>query len=127
MGVSRMDREPEKVHIRGKISEREGLTRQPSLLHGPETGIEYIRSKLVFNIFDEYANILKDIHSTRFSGSRKIMEPMTRRTPPQVDPNPPSSPLSKLDSLIPLHVKRRRRRRGLDSIKHTVENEMVYY
>ena len=26
-----MDREPDKLHIRGKISEREGLTRQPSL------------------------------------------------------------------------------------------------
>jgi hypothetical protein len=31
----RMDRESKKLHIRSKISERAGLTRQPSLLQGP--------------------------------------------------------------------------------------------
>ncbi len=38
---------------------------------------------------------------------------MTRWTPPQADPYPPSSPLSKLDSLIIFGVKRGRRRREL--------------
>jgi hypothetical protein len=33
-------------------------------------------------------------------GAQKIMTTMTRWTPPQVDPYPPSSPLSKLASLI---------------------------
>jgi hypothetical protein len=32
----------------------------------PQAGIESIRSKLVFKIFDEHANILKDMYSTRF-------------------------------------------------------------
>jgi hypothetical protein len=49
-------------------------------------------------------------------GARKIMATMTRWTPPQADPYPPSSPLSKLGSLITLGAKRRRRRKGLASI-----------
>ena len=34
----------------------------------PEEDIESIRSKLALKIFDEYANILKDMYSTRFNG-----------------------------------------------------------
>ena len=34
----------------------------------PQAGIESIRSKLAFKIFDEYANILKGMCSTRFNG-----------------------------------------------------------
>ena len=51
-------------------------------------------------------------------GVLEILAPMTRRTPPQADPCPPSSPLSKLGSLITLGAKRTRiiGRRGLDSI-----------
>jgi hypothetical protein len=37
----------------------------------PQTGIDCIRSKLVFKIFDEYANILKGMYSTRFNGHTK--------------------------------------------------------
>ena len=33
----------------------------------PQAGIESIRSKLAFKIFDEYANILKGMCSTRFN------------------------------------------------------------
>jgi hypothetical protein len=33
--TTRMNRDPKKLHSRGKISEREGLTRQPRLLQGP--------------------------------------------------------------------------------------------
>ena len=40
----------------------------------PQAVIESIRSKLVFIIFDEYANILKDMHSTRFNGRPKIKD-----------------------------------------------------
>ncbi len=46
-------------------------------------------------------------------GVQKIMTPMTRWTPPQTDPCPPSLPLSKIGSRITSGVKRRRRRRGL--------------
>ena len=37
----------------------------------PQAGIESIRSKLAFKIFDEHANILKDMCSTRFNGRSK--------------------------------------------------------
>jgi hypothetical protein len=37
----------------------------------PQAGIESITSKLAFNIFDEYANILKGMYSTRFNGRPK--------------------------------------------------------
>ena len=57
----------------------------------PQTDIESIRSKLVFKMFDEYANILKGMYSTRFNGVQ-------------------------LDILITLGAQRRRRRRGLDSL-----------
>ena len=35
----------------------------------PQGIIESIRSKLVFQIFDEYTNILKGMYSTRFNGT----------------------------------------------------------
>ena len=57
----------------------------------PLADIESIRSKLVFKMFDEYANILKGMYSTRFNGVQ-------------------------LDILITLGAQRRRRRRGLDSL-----------
>ncbi len=37
----------------------------------PQADIDSIRSKLVFKIFDEYANILKGMYSTRFNGRPK--------------------------------------------------------
>ncbi len=37
----------------------------------PQTGIDSLRSKLAFKIFDEYANILKGMYSTRFNGRQK--------------------------------------------------------
>jgi hypothetical protein len=84
----------------------------------PQPGIQSISSKLVFKRFDEYANILKDMYSTRFNGN-----PEDNRTHDQMDTVPrgtihPSSPLSKCDNLITLDTKGRRRRRGLVNIKH---------
>jgi hypothetical protein len=40
----------------------------------PEAGIKSIRSKSILTIFDEYANILKDMYSTRFNGHPKIKD-----------------------------------------------------
>ncbi len=37
----------------------------------PQAGIDSIRSKVAFKIFDEYANILKGMYSTRFNGRPK--------------------------------------------------------
>ena len=82
----------------------------------PHADIESIRSKLAFIIFDEYANILKGCTVRDSMDARKIRVTMTRWTPPQADPYPPSSPLSKLGSLIIFGTKRRRRSRALASI-----------
>ena len=42
----------------------EGLYENLAYFKVPEAGIESIRSKLAFKIFDEYANILKGMYST---------------------------------------------------------------
>ncbi len=49
----------------------------------PQSGIESIRSKLVFKIFDEYANILNEMYSTRFNG-----RPEDNDTHDQMDTTP---------------------------------------
>jgi hypothetical protein len=56
----------------------------------PEVGIDSIRSKLTFKIFDEYANILKGMYSTRFNG-----RPKNKGDHDQMDtaPDGPSPPL----------------------------------
>jgi hypothetical protein len=82
----------------------------------PQAGIESIRSKLAFKIFDEYANILKGMYSTRFNG-----RPKDNGTHDQMDtaPSGPIPPLiTSLQTWHPntLDVQSRRRRRGLDSI-----------
>jgi hypothetical protein len=56
----------------------------------PWKQIDSIRSKLVFNSFDEYANILEDMYSTRFHGN-----PKKKGDHDQMDTTPdgPSPPL----------------------------------
>jgi hypothetical protein len=56
----------------------------------PQAGIDSIRSKLAFKIFDEYANILKGMYSTRFNG-----RPKNKGDHDQMDtaPGGPSPPL----------------------------------
>ena len=56
----------------------------------PKAGIESIRSKLALKIFDEYANILKVMYSTRFNG-----RPKNKGDHDQMDtaPDGPSPPL----------------------------------
>jgi hypothetical protein len=76
----------------------------------PQTGIEFIRSKLTFKIFDEYANILKVCTVWDLMGVPARRAPMIRGTPSQADPDPPLSPLSKLGDLTRLGVQRRRKR-----------------
>ena len=60
----------------------------------PQVVIESIRSKLVFKIFDEYANILKDMYSTRFNG-----RPRDNDTHDQTD-STPDGPIPPLSTLI---------------------------
>jgi hypothetical protein len=56
----------------------------------PQTGIESIRSKLVYLIFDEYANILRGMYSTRFNG---LPENKGDHAHMDTAPGGPSSPL----------------------------------
>jgi hypothetical protein len=66
------------------------LARQPSYFKVPQVGIDSIRSKLVFKIFDEYANILKGMYSTRFNGRPKNKDDHDQMdTAPLTDPHPP--------------------------------------
>ena len=60
----------------------------------PQAGIESIRSKLAFKIFDEYANILKGIYSTRFNGRPKDSNVYNQADSAPEGRAPPSSPPS---------------------------------
>ena len=55
----------------------------------PQAGIDAIRSKLVFKIFDEYANILKGMYSTRFNGRPKDKGDHSQRDTVPSGPSPP--------------------------------------
>ena len=72
----------------------------------PQADIESIRSKLVFKIFDEYANILKGMYSTRFNG-----RPKSKDDHDQMDtaPGGPSPPLiTSLQSWQPNNIRRQK-------------------
>jgi hypothetical protein len=124
-----MDRESKKFHSRSKISKREldlqGWTvSQKSFIAGarslnerdlhdnldyfkvPQAGIDSIRSKLVFKIFDEYAKILKGMYSTRFNG-----HPKNKVDHDQMDtvPGGPSPPLiTSLQDWQPNNIRRQK-------------------
>ena len=81
----------------------------------PQAGIESIRSKLAFIIFDEYANILKGMYSTRFNRRKGEGEEGSRLVPShfityisihiegddhKVAPNPPLSHTTELTARI---------------------------
>ena len=55
----------------------------------PQAGIESIRSKLVFKIFDEYANILKGMYNTKFNGRPKDSDVYTQTDSAPGGPMPP--------------------------------------
>jgi len=82
----------------------------------PQAGIESIRSKLAFKIFDEYTNILKGMYNTKFNGRPKDSDVYTQTDSAPGVPMPPLI-TSKLGSLTTLGAPRRRRRRGVDSVK----------
>ena len=80
----------------------------------PQTGIESIRSKLALKIFDEYANILKGMYSTRFNG-----RPKNKGDHDQMDtaPDGPSPPLiTSLQAWQPNKIRRQKEKekKGVD-------------
>ena len=66
-----MDSDPEKLRRRTHSLNEKDLHENLAYFKVPLAGIESIRSKLDFKIFDEYANILKGMYSTRFNGRPK--------------------------------------------------------
>ena len=55
----------------------------------PEASIESIGSKLAMRIFDEYANILRCMHSIRFNGDSSGTGSSHRDPPSPETPTPP--------------------------------------
>ena len=78
----------------------------------PQEGIESIRSKLALKIFDEYANILKGMYSTRFNG-----RPKNKGDHDQMDtvPGEPSPPLiTSLQAWQPNNIRRQKEKEKKD-------------
>jgi hypothetical protein len=86
----------------------------------PQAGIDSIRSKLAFKIFDEYANILKGMYSTRFNG-----RPKNKADHDQVDtaPGGPSPPLiTSLQAWQPNNIRPQKEKE-----KSTPNKKQIYY
>ena len=101
-----MDREPEELHSRGRSLNEKDLHDNLAYFYVPQAGIESIRSKLAFKIFDEYANILKGMYSTRFNG-----RPRDNGTHDHMDtaPNGPMPPLiTSLQAWQPNNIRRQK-------------------
>jgi hypothetical protein len=69
----------------------------------PNASIEPIRSKLAMKIFDEYANILKGMYSTRFNGGSDHGDTPTH---PALGPTPPL--INSLTAWQPNKVRKRK-------------------
>jgi len=77
----------------------------------PQAGIDSIRSKLALKIFDEYANILKGMYSTRFNGRPKERVTTNTGDHDQMDtaPDGPSPPLiTSLQAWQPNKIRRQK-------------------
>ena len=72
----------------------------------PQVGIESIRSKLAFIIFDEYANILKGMYSTRFNGRPKNKGDHDRMDTAPGGPSPPL--ITSLQAWQPNNIRRQK-------------------
>jgi hypothetical protein len=72
----------------------------------PQAGIESIRSELAFKIFDEYANILKGMYSTRFNGRPKNNGDHDQRDTAPSGPLPPL--ITSLQAWQPNNIRRQK-------------------
>ncbi len=91
--------------------------------------IESIRSKLSLKIFDEYANILKDMYSTRFNGC-----PKNKGNHDQLDtaPGGPSLPLiTSLQTWQSNNIRRQKEKekKGINTLYyiHLVTSHFITY
>ena len=60
---------------------KEDLIKNLKFFNVPEASIQSIYSKLAMRVFDEYANILKCMYSTRFSGDTTRPEASSEAQP----------------------------------------------
>ena len=77
----------------------------------PQAGIDSIRSKLALKMFDEYANILKGMYSTRFNGRPKERVTTNTGDHDRMDtaPGGPSPPLiTSLQAWQPNKIRRQK-------------------
>ena len=102
--------------VGARFLNEEDLHENLSYFKVPQEGIESIRSKLAFKIFDEYANIMKGMYTTRFNGCPKDNDVYDQTNSVPGGTMSPLITSLQVDSLITLGSQRRRRRRGLDSI-----------
>jgi hypothetical protein len=85
---------------------KQDLSKNLKFFNVPDAGIQSIYSKLKMRVFDIYANILKYMYSTRFSGSstRSEASPEAQPTPILVIPL-----IHTIDTSRPDEYKRRRK------------------
>ncbi len=72
----------------------------------PQAGIDSIRSKLALKIFDEYANILKGMYSTRFNGRPKNKGDHDQMDTARDGPSPPL--ITSLQAWQPNNIRRQK-------------------
>ena len=87
---------------------KEDFSKNMKFFNVPEASIQSIYSKLTMRVFDVYANILKCMYSTRFSGgSTKSEDSLEAQSTPIVD-----TPLLRtIDTSRPDKYKRRRKKK----------------
>jgi hypothetical protein len=120
-----MDRDAKKLHSRSKIPRRGGLHDNLTYFKVPQAGIDSIRSKLVLKIFDEYANILKGMYSTRFNGHPKNKGDHDQMDTAPVGPSPPL--ITSLQVWQPNKIRRQKEKekKGVD-YTHTNTHTLMY-
>ncbi len=86
------------------------LTQCPAMVHlnfkVPQAGIDSIRSKLTFKIFDEYANILKGMYSTKFHGRPTNQDDHDQMVTAPGGPSPPL--ITSLQTWRPNNIRRQK-------------------
>jgi hypothetical protein len=88
----------------------------------PQAGIESIRSKLAFKIFDEYANILKGMYSTRFNGRPKDNSTHDQMDTAPSELMPPLITSLQLEAWQPNNIRRKKekQKKGVGEHQHTL-------
>jgi hypothetical protein len=81
---------------------KQDLSKNLKFFNVPETSIHSVYSKLEMRIFEVYANILKCMYSTRFSGG-----PARSEASPEAQPTPIAAPplIRSIDTPVRISIK----------------------